>query len=265
MSDLERALDFLARADMAGSRTEPFRFGTAVLTPELPLRYDSNYLVVESLPDGVSAAELADEAERVQGSAGLGHRLLFFRDAALGKRLAPDFAGLGWEEQRHVVMVHRRRSERRTDITIVREVAESDLRPAREAVIRTYPWGTPEVAEQLLDAKRLIAVEARFFAVVVGGSVATYADLYLEGDVAQIEDVATVPERRGRGYASAIVLRVAAEARAAGAELVFLVADAGDWPKELYRRLGFDEVGEYVKLLRPTKASGALRRATGSP
>jgi hypothetical protein len=26
-----------------------------------------------------------------------------------------------------------------------------------------------------------------------------------------------------------------------------LFADAEDWPKELYRRLGFDELGHYVK------------------
>jgi ribosomal protein S18 acetylase RimI-like enzyme len=59
-----------------------------------------------------------------------------------------------------------------------------------------------------------------------------------------------VPEQRGRGYASAVVLRAVEEARADGAELVFLVADAEDWPKELYRRLGFDEIGANLKLLR---------------
>jgi hypothetical protein len=35
-----------------------------------------------------------------------------------------------------------------------------------------------------------------------------------------------------------------------GHEFVFLAADARDWPKELYRRLGFDGVGErYAYLL----------------
>ena len=52
---------------------------------------------------------------------------------------------------------------------------------------------------------------------------------------------------RNRGHASAVVLRAAGEARAAGADLVFLWCDANDWPKELYRRLGFDEIGRYVK------------------
>jgi ribosomal protein S18 acetylase RimI-like enzyme len=77
----------------------------------------------------------------------------------------------------------------------------------------------------------------------------SYTDLYLRGGDAQVEDVGTLPEHRGRGYASAVVLAAVEEARRAGAELIFLFADAEDWPKELYRRLGFDELGYYVRFL----------------
>lgn len=255
MTDFDRAFEFMIRADMAGSRVEPFRFGRAVFTPELPLRHDSNYLLVETLPDGISTAELVAEAERVQGAAGLEHRLLLFRDAALGERVASELVSLGWRCDRHVLMAQSRRPERAHDTRIVSEVTETALREARERQIRSYPWGTPEVAGQLLEAKRRIPVEARFFAVTANGSVASYGDLYIDGDIAQVEDVATVAEHRGRGYASAVVLRAVEEARAAGARLVFLVADAEDWPKELYRRLGFDEIGANLKLLQTTKAS----------
>jgi ribosomal protein S18 acetylase RimI-like enzyme len=106
------------------------------------------------------------------------------------------------------------------------------------------------MAQQILDAKRRIPIDARFFAVSTDGAIASYGDLYIDGDIAQVEDVATMPEQRGRGYASAVVLRAVEEARAAGAELIFLVADAEDWPKDLYRRLGFDEIGENAKLIR---------------
>jgi ribosomal protein S18 acetylase RimI-like enzyme len=255
VTDFNRAFDFMTRADMAGSRVESFHFGTAILTHELPLRYDSNYLLVETLPDDTSAAELVAEAERIQGAAGLEHRLLFFRDAALGERVAAELMSLGWRRDRHVIMAHRRQPQLAVDTRIVSEVTEATLREARERHIRSYPWGTPEVARQLLDAKLRIPVDARFFAVIDGGTVASYGDLYMDGEIAQVEDVATMPEQRGRGYASAVVLRAVEEARAAGAELVFLVADADDWPKELYRRLGFDEIGANVKLLRATKAS----------
>ena len=33
---------------------------------------------------------------------------------------------------------------------------------------------------------------------------------------------------------------------AAGHELVFLVADADDWPRDLYAKLGFREIGRVV-------------------
>jgi ribosomal protein S18 acetylase RimI-like enzyme len=250
VSDFDRAFDFMTRADMAGSRREPFRYGTAVFTPERPLRYDSNYLLVERIQDDVSADELAEEANRVQGATGLPHRLLFFRDARIAERFAPELEQVGWRHERHVLMAHRRPPEREPDLGIVAEVTADLIRPARERQIRSYPWGTPEVALQLLDAKAHIPVETRFFAVLVNGDVASYADLYLAGDVAQVEDVATMPEHRERGNASAVVLRAVHEAKAAGADLVFLVADAEDWPRELYRRLGFEEIGENAKLIR---------------
>ena len=113
--------------------------------------------------------------------------------------------------------------------------------------------GGPRPGGQLLDAKRTIAqaLTARFFAVRGGGEVVAYVDLYHDGRTAQIEDLATLEEHRGRGYASALVLRALEEARQAGCDLVFLVADAEDWPKLLYGRLGFVELGRYVKLIRP--------------
>ena len=79
----------------------------------------------------------------------------------------------------------------------------------------------------------------------------SYTDLYLDDADAQVEDVGTLPEHRNEGHASAVVLGAIAEARKAGAGFVFLVADANDWPKVLYGRLGFDEVGHYTKFFAP--------------
>jgi ribosomal protein S18 acetylase RimI-like enzyme len=106
---------------------------------------------------------------------------------------------------------------------------------------------------QLFAAKHLIGarVRVRFFAVKVEGEVVSYSDLYQTRADAQVEDVGTLPEHRGRGYATAVVLAAIAAARADGAEFVFLVADLDDWPKELYRKLGFDELGYFVKLVSP--------------
>lgn len=245
--ELRRALELIATGDMGGERTEPSRFGVAVFDGRVPLRYDSNYLLVEELPASVSAEELAGEAGRVD------RPMIMVRDQPTGARLAPGFAALGWQLHRGLLMAHLRPPHRAAPTELVREVDEAALRPARRGQLAGYPWATPAVVEQLLDAKLLIAraVRARFFAVVVGGQVVTYTDLYDDGRTAQIEDVATLAEHRGHGYASAVVLRALQEARQSGCDLVFLAADEDDWPKALYRRLGFDDLGRYVKFIRP--------------
>jgi ribosomal protein S18 acetylase RimI-like enzyme len=248
--DLRRAFAFMARGDIGGLRSEPTRFGTLHADDRYPLRWDSNYLAVDALPADVSANELEADAEVAQARAGFAHRSIFFRDAATAERLAPAFVARGWEVHRGLVMVLRRAPERPIDTSRVTEVAIEDLRAVRMAAMP--PWGTPEVRAQMTDAKHGIAerVAVRCFAVLVDGEPVSSTDLY-EGDgVAQIEDVATLSEHQGRGYASAVVTKAADEARAAGADLVFLVTDADDWPKELYGRLGFDASGSYVKVTR---------------
>jgi hypothetical protein len=61
VNDFDRAFDFMTGADIAGSRTEPFRFGTAVFTPERPLRYDSNYLLSVDIRARTHAERFAQE------------------------------------------------------------------------------------------------------------------------------------------------------------------------------------------------------------
>lgn len=246
---LERVQRFEREIEMAGSQNVDSPFGVAVIEPELPRRHDSNYLLAERVPLGAGASDLAAEAERILGGAGLAHRAVFTFDEALGARLEPEFRELGWNVRRHIWMAQLREPEREADLSLVEEVGEADLRPGRTAEIIRYPWGTEEVAEQLLDAKLLLGkrAETRFFGVRADGEIVSWADLYVAHGVGQVEDVATKEEHRGKGYATAVVLRAAEEARAAGADLVFLVADEDDWPKKLYERLGFDTIGRLTK------------------
>jgi ribosomal protein S18 acetylase RimI-like enzyme len=248
--DLARAFAFMRRGDMRGTVEQPFRFGTAVLTPERPDRQDSNLLYLDRLAPGTPAAELQAEAERIFTEAGRSARVLVFPDAERGEALVPDFPG--WNVHRQVVMVHRRPSEIEVDTSSVVEVDEATLRAARRAEIESYPWGSRELADQLLDAKVALSAwqSVRCFAVLAGGEIASYTDLYGDSGGAQVEDVATLPPYRGRGYAKAVVTRAVEEARGAGADFVFLVAREDDWPKKFYRRLGFDVVGRYLKLFR---------------
>jgi predicted GNAT family acetyltransferase len=120
--------------------------------------------------------------------------------------------------------------------------------------VRGQPWAdSEEVVRMVVDASELVAREARVrhFVVRVNGEVAAAADLYSDGRTAQVEDVATSAAHRGRGHASAVVLRAVAEAHAAGHDLVFLVSDDEGWPKELYARLGFEALGCTWSFLKP--------------
>ncbi len=240
--DLARAYAFLDRGDTYVTRTEPSTVGTAGYLDELPRRLDANFLRVER---DAEPEEVVAEAQRLE------RRMIIVPDAEHGDRLAPYFEQHGWRINRVAIMAQRREPERSADLGLVREVAEEDLRPARLQINAGFPWGRPEVMAELFAGKHVIAgqVEARFFAVVVDYEVVSYADLYQDGPDAQIEDVGTLPEHRGRGYATAVTLAAIAAAREKGAEFVFLVADYEDWPKELYGKLGFDELGYYVKFV----------------
>lgn len=248
--ELARVHRFEREIELAGTETVDSPLGVGVLTPELPRRHDSNYVFIER---AASAQEAIAEADRILGGAGRSHRVILTFDDQLVERLSPQFQGLGWLMQRHVLMVQRREPEKRGDLSLVREVDESALRAGRTREILAQPWGTREVAQQLLDAKVMLAdrAETRFFGVEVDGEIVAWSDLYLAQGVGQVEDVATASEHRGKGYATAVVLHAVEEARRAGADLVFLVADDHDWPKELYARLGFDPVGRIYKFIRP--------------
>ena len=241
--ELARSYDFMARGDMSGTRVDESPVGRAVYTDELPRRLDGNYLWV----DRGDGEELVAEAARLE------RRLIFVPDPELGDALAPWFEEQGWRIDRHVVMAQLREPERGADLSLVREVSEPDLRAARKRVLANEPWASPQVLEQIFAAKALIGerVRTRFFAVELDGEVVSYTDLYLDAGDAQIEDVGTLPEHRNEGHATAVVLAAIAEGRRSGAEFVFLVADAHDWPKELYGKLGFDVVGHYTKFFAP--------------
>jgi len=243
VTDLDRSLAFIHQlSERMASRCIPFAYGTALFRDEFPLVWDLNYLRLEQ---PAAAEGIAAEAERLQAGAGHGHRQVGCATEE-DERLRSGFEALGWETVCYLVMVHRRPPDRPADTSGVRDVPESVLRPARERGIRSEPWAdSEEVVCQILACQDLLdqATHVRRLAVFAGDDVASYCDLYWEGRTAQIDFVGTVPEHRNRGYARAVVTKGLEEARAAGCDHVFLTADPDDWPKELYRKLGFDDAG----------------------
>lgn len=258
MSELERVVAFLRGFDgPAAERVVPYRFGTAYLHSELPRVWSRNYLVADTDLDDASAELLGAESDRILGGACLRHRKVEVYDQQAGTRLEPGFRDLGWEVHCDVIMVAGRDPDRPVDLSMVQEVGVDELEPIWAVGARSEPHGTDEeTVRQLVANKRVVMAsrETRFFAARVDGEVASYCDLYSNGGTGQIEAVMTLDQFRNRGLARATVSRALAASAEAGNDLTFLMALRDDWPKELYRKLGFNEIGHVYEFVQPANS-----------
>jgi ribosomal protein S18 acetylase RimI-like enzyme len=215
------------------------KHGVAHFAGSLPRVWDRNLLAID-LGAEATAAELALEAEAVQGAARLRHRKIAIDDD-LGLRVARDFRRRGWTAHEYVVMPLAG-DLADVDLSATGEVDADSLVPTWREGIRAY---TPddETVRQLVVAQRdrSRAVEVRYFAARANGRIAAYCELFSADGVGQVESVMCLEEYRGRGLGKAVTGRAAAESVRAGHELTFLVAEAGDWPRHMYGRLGFHE------------------------
>jgi ribosomal protein S18 acetylase RimI-like enzyme len=244
VDDLDAAWRFdVMIQERCATRIEEFDWGTAIFNEEFPRVHDQNLLRLERGFREVTARDLASAADRVQRPAGLSHRKLLVPDRSAGERLAPEFTELAWRRARNLVMAHRgeRPAEPRHPVQTV------DPESIREARVRDSARELDRTAgEQITGALELIAevVESSSaFAVFADGEAVSWCVLYEEGGVAEIDAVATVVTHRRRGYGRAVVEAATRAALHAGNELVFLIADDEDWPKELYATIGYEPIG----------------------
>jgi ribosomal protein S18 acetylase RimI-like enzyme len=223
--------------------------GTAYLTPSLPRVHDLNGFVVD-IGASATAEELISEADEILGTYGLRHRKIAIDDE-LGRDLAPAFRAGGWQVEELLVMPHVRPAPP-VDTSVVEEVEADVLIPVWEKGMRR-DFGDEEVVSQLVRAHlgRQAGVDVRYFATRAGEGIASYCELFSDGSTGQIESVMTEEELRGRGLGKAVVAGAVAASYAAH-DFTFIVAEANDWPKDLYRKLGFESAGSIRRfLLRP--------------
>jgi ribosomal protein S18 acetylase RimI-like enzyme len=222
--------------------------GTALLTPSLPLVWQVNAIRVED-PDS-DARALMHEADTVQRS--FGHRKLVIHDENLGVRLSREFAEAGWNVFRVLIMLRRRPPDRAPEPGAGAEVDKDVGAAALAAFRREQPFGwQDEAVRQLaeMDARYDRVLGARDFASPPHDP-ACACRLYTHDGLGQVDEVGTVQARRRQGHARAAVAAAADAASAAGCEHIFMVTDAADWPQELYRSLGFDEIGATYEFLK---------------
>jgi len=130
--------------------------------------------------------------------------------------------------------------------TQVESVPGSALDPVvRDGWRHDLPTASDDAISQLVDRRTAYesAVDTSYVAVRIDGIPVSRATLYRSAigahRIGQVEDVNTIEEHRGRGYAGACVTRGIEILQDADCDLIFLESDADDWPRQLYFRLGF--------------------------
>jgi GNAT superfamily N-acetyltransferase len=250
VTPLERIKRFLRETDeKICDEVRPTRHGVAMLTPSLPLVWQLNAIRVDD--PAADPAALVAEADALLGE--FAHRKLVTQDEAVGERLTAALSRKGWNPYKLLVMVWGRPPDRPAEPGLGGEVSRERGAAVLAAFRREQPFGwQAEAIRQLagMDDRFARVLSARDFAAPVDDPGCS-CRLYSDGALAQIDEVGTVEARRGRGYARAAILAAVEVALGERCDPIFLLTDAADWPQELYRRLGFDEIGavyEFLKL-----------------
>jgi GNAT superfamily N-acetyltransferase len=99
---------------------------------------------------------------------------------------------------------------------------------------------------QAIERDVMIPGGRRWFAVLEGDRPVALSSILVLDDVAFVDHVVTFPHARRRGYATALTRRALAEARDAGAERSYLLAEPGGVAAKMYEGVGFRPVTQIV-------------------
>jgi GNAT superfamily N-acetyltransferase len=249
MLEFELTLDRRANEEVV-----EYEWGRAFLSPTLPLAWDANWVLIER--PGMTVAEIVAAAD--QALAGYGHRAIAIRDEAEGERLASEIGAMpGWEAEKNLYMLLGEAGRKAAGPA--RETPLSGCEDLRRELIRgefsADADDLEESVEQLLEMGRRTGEAGgdRWF-VAPPEDPAAACCLLSGGEIGQVEDVGTLAAARGQGLAQAVILAAIAASREAGHRHTFIVADADDWPRLLYAKLGFEPCGVLHVLRKPPTA-----------
>jgi hypothetical protein len=234
---------------------DPHPAGAVLLTPSLPRVWVLNRLIVIREPDAegtLEAEALAAEASRLVAGKGERHVRITVHDDTLGARLAPRFTALGWSAERDLVMVDSGSRDADGAAGLVAVASDADAGRMMARIRADHPYGdSPDAVEQLAayDRRCWEAFDGRLFLAPAEEPVAAAELRRLDG-IGEIAMVETIRAGRRSGLGTAVVLAALAASRGVD-EMTFLQADADDWPRDWYERLGFETVGAVWELDSP--------------
>ncbi|HET7094967.1 MAG TPA: GNAT family N-acetyltransferase [Thermomicrobiales bacterium] len=150
-------------------------------------------------------------------------------------------------------LVHALRPATPDDAEFIHAARVLGLRPYVE---RTWGWDDAEQAARF----HARFDPARYQVIVVGGVDVGALSVERSADELFIADIEILPEWRGRGLGAAIIAALIGEARQRGLPTTLQVTKVNPVIR-LYRRLGFDIVGEsatHVRMSAPAVAHAAV-------
>jgi GNAT superfamily N-acetyltransferase len=222
--------------------TVEFEAGWVARTRSLPLVWTLNQLHVTH---PVGAGTLLEAAERFQGD--LRYRHVVVEEEARPTSLEAGMTAAGWMTDREVLMSLGAPADRVVDTSEVVELDEGEMLGLMRAWLSeerpgTSAEGLDQVAEYNRREGRLWE-ETAFGLRDESGTPVAVTKLRTRNRVGWVEDVYTVPHARGAGRARTLVTHATELARRRDHDFVFIMADDNDWPKTLYRKIGFRPVG----------------------
>lgn len=259
--DMARAAAFEeGMRERAATQRAELPWGIGLFDPRFARVMDMNCLYLRDPDRSLTATHLIADADRIMDERNISHRQIETR-VDVGGWLEPQFLDAGWSTFHGVWMALRRAPDHPPSGDIdVGEITWDELRPTVRAAVAESPWASDEeIIMQLTDRHPHVATvtHQRAFGARVAGEIVSSCFLYSDGATAQVEIVHTLEAYRGRGLARAAIGAAVDLAQAEGHDFIFLVADADDWPKALYGKLGFDPVGYLISYrLEASKRAG---------
>jgi ribosomal protein S18 acetylase RimI-like enzyme len=237
MEPYSRAWEFDRELQERGAaRVQRFDRGAALYNDSLPRVYDCNFVRVDDA-DGLDADGAVRLADSLQGD--LRHRKLVLPDSA--QTVARELTRRGWSRARIATMEYIGDG----DLPAAQDAEQVDPRAIRGAREGALADRDPDLTRQIAEyTERLAAAnDGRVLAAFAEGEVGAFCALFERDGVGEIDEVTTLDRFRKRGLGNAVVTAALRTSLAHGNTMTFLNADADDWPKRWYERLGFSEVG----------------------
>jgi GNAT superfamily N-acetyltransferase len=258
---------FFASLDLLLQRVQPTWWGAVVTDPRFPDVHDLNYARVDTAQPDLTLAEVEEVLlPAVRENAARHFHVVVFEPGGCATLLG-QLERAGHHLSADTVMRFEAGMPGPDGAHDVEWLPHGDeLWALLERAFREFGIIEGTVRAQVLAWNRLVLTPAgrRWFVVRDGGEFAGMGSIQVIDDLGYVDDVLTMPAKRGRGIASAIVRTLVRWARGHGAEHVLLLTDQPG-PIRLYRSLGFAESGRVVGALsRLDAGAGQANGSSGS-